>query len=122
MSSVSKVTIRLAYEGKGPEKDDIISIYEAEEYEEMFRIVYTASGSKKSSQFYLTRSKTVDYVDDTLISLEYDTESCDWVQVDTVIHPSVLYHVSDVGVSSTRHHILNSVETAMRANVERIRK
>lgn len=112
----------MVYQGKGPEKDDIIRIYEDEEYEEMFRVVYAPSGDKKMSQFFLTRSKVLDYIDDLLISLEYDTDSCEWVQVDTAIHPSVMYHVADLSNSSIRHHLENTVEAAMRANVERIRK
>jgi hypothetical protein len=118
----SKVTIRMVYEGKGTEKDDIIRIYEDEEYEEMFRVLYTPSGAKKASQFFFTRSKVLDYISDLIISLEYDTDSCDWVQVDTVIHPSVMYHVSDLANSSIRHHLVNGAESAMRANVELVRK
>lgn len=120
----SKVLLRMVYEGKGEAADDIIRIYEDEEYEEMFRVTFTPSGTSRKTvnQFYLTRSKVLDYINEILIALEYDTESCEWVQIDTPIHPSVMYHVVDIATSGVRHHMLDSIEHAMRANVERVRK
>jgi hypothetical protein len=105
-----------------PENDDVIHMYDDDEYRDMIRITYSTPELKKSTEFYMTVPQTLQYLSDTLKSLNCDAQPFEHVQVSTVLHPSVLYHVSDLGCCQTRHLIEDTVETALRRPIFRVKK
>jgi hypothetical protein len=98
--------------------DDVIRIFEDDDYLEMYRIVYTAPDLRKSSTFYMTKSKAVTYVADLLQSLTHDAIPFEAIQVTSAIFPSVVYHVSELDSFHVRHLIEDMVATSLR-NVDR---
>jgi hypothetical protein len=101
--------------------DDIIQLYEDDTFFEMVRVVYTPGDhAKKSNEFYLTRSAALEYIDSILSSMGYDADPFDFVQLQTAIHPSILFSVSDVSVRSTRTRIDEMVNQSLKATVSEI--
>lgn len=98
--------------------DDIVQLYDDEEYFEMVRVVYTPGDhTKTSNEFWLTRRDTFSYISSILKSLESDNDPFEYVQVQTAIHPSVMYPVSEMEETSTRHLIEDMIQDAIHANV-----
>ena len=101
--------------------DDTLVIYDVEENPDMFRIVYHSSDySRKQTQFHLSRSTTLNYIEDLLRSLKYDTEPFEYVQVSTEIHPSVLYHMMDLEKLAVRNLITDMIHTALKYKIESV--
>ena len=107
---------------RGPEDDDVIRMYEDDEYCEMIRITYSSPEMKKDNTFYLPISRTMRYLSDTLKTFRHDADPFEHVQVTTAIHPSVLYHVSDLDCRETRWLIEDMVEAALTRPVLRTKK
>lgn len=113
-----KATIYL--QRKTGEGDDILKIYEDELYVEMYRLVYEAPDIRKKNQFYLSRHLVGNYISDFLTSLRDDSDPFEYIQLSTVIHPTVLYHISDLERPATRHLIDDMITMAMRTPVEKV--
>lgn len=102
--------------------DDIIQMFDDEMYLEMVRIVYTPGDHKKTSnEFHITRASAVEYVSGILRSMENDSDPFDFLQVQTAIHPTVMYSIADVSHDPTRLRIEDMVYEALRAIVEEIK-
>jgi hypothetical protein len=110
-----KATFFIQREGGG--KDDIIRMYEDEH--ELIRIVYTCPefSTRKSREMHVTMSKAVDYIGDLMKSLWYDTLPFAYFQVSTMVHPSVVYRVSDLNDYEVRHLIQDMTEMALRQSL-----
>jgi hypothetical protein len=106
----------------GVEEDDLIRFYEDSDYQEMVRIKYTSPEVTKDATFYLPVSRAINYLDDVLKTFRHDADPFEYVQVSTQIHPSVLYHVSDLDNTEIRHLIEDTVEAAIRRPVRRVKK
>lgn len=101
--------------------DDILQLFDDETYFEMVRIVYTPGDHlKKSNEFWLTRRDTLTYVSRILKSLESDNDPYEYVQVQTAIHPSVMYPVVALEDSRTRYLVEDMIAEAVHANVTQI--
>lgn len=102
--------------------DDIIQFYDDEEYFEMVRVVYTpGEHTKKSNEFWLTRRDTFSYVSTVLKSLESDNDPFEYVQLQTAIHPSIMYPVSEFENTYTRWLVEDMLRDAVHANVSEIK-
>jgi hypothetical protein len=118
-----KVTLNIQRtETPGPRGDDVIHMYEDDTHHDMVRVVYSTPEWKKSSEFYLTTSKAMSYIHDTLKTLTHDSQPFEYVQVSTSIHPTVLYHVLDLDCNDVRYLIEETVEAALRQPVFRVKK
>jgi hypothetical protein len=104
-------------DGHSEADDDTIRIYDADVYSDMVRVVYSTPEVKRESTFYLTVPNALLYVRNMLKTLNYDSQPFEYVQVSTSIHPSVLYHVSDLDDSEIRWLIEDTVEVALRSPV-----
>lgn len=102
--------------------DDIVQLYDDDSYFEMIRIVYTpGEHTKKSNEFWLTRRDTFSYVSSILKSLESDNDPFEYVQLQTAIHPSIMYPVSAFEDTQTRWLVEDMVRDAIHANVGEIK-
>jgi hypothetical protein len=108
--------------GRSSAEDDVIHMYDDDEYRDMIRITYSTPELKKASEFYMTVPQTLQYLGDTLKTLTHDAQPFEHVQVSTSLHPSVLYHVSDLDCCQVRHLIEDTVETALRRPLFRVKK
>ena len=109
-------------DGKGEEDDDIIRIYDDDEYRDTVRAVYSTPELKKNATFYFTIPHAIAYINDLLKTLRHDSSPFEHVQVTTAIHPSILYHVSDLDSSEIRYLIEDTIEVALRRPVFRTKK
>jgi hypothetical protein len=102
--------------------DDILRVYDDDEYRDTVRVVYSTPELGKDMSFYFTLSQAMVYISDTLKTLRHDSQPFEYIQVSTAIHPSILYHVSDMDIAEVRHLVEDTVETAIRRPVFRIKK
>jgi hypothetical protein len=117
-----KVTLHIQRPNGPSTADDVIYMYDDDEFRDMVRIVYSTPDWKKSSEFFLPITKAVDYIRTTLKTLTHDSQPFEYVQVTTSIHPIVLYHVSDLDDGDVRYLIEDTIEAALRRPVCRVKK
>ena len=117
-----KVTLHIQRANAPSSEDDVIYMYDDDEFRDMVRIVYSTPDWKKSSEFFLPITKAVDYIHTTLKTLTHDSQPFEYLQVTTSIHPSVLYHVADLDDSEVRYLIEETIEAALRRPVSRVKK
>lgn len=102
-------------------QDDIIQFFDDDVHVDMVRIVYTPQEhTEKSNEFYLTRRAALLYVSQILKSMAYDNDPFEFVQLQTVIQPSIILPVADVS-SEARYLLEDMIEQALSANVDEIK-
>jgi hypothetical protein len=109
-------TIRFVRNPKKEREDDVIRIYDSD-CNDLFRVTFCATDMKKPNQFFATRSWATGYVSEVLMTMTYDTAPFDSIQVDTAIHPSVLYHVGDMDDYEIRRLVEDTVDSALRHTI-----
>jgi hypothetical protein len=117
-----KATLYLQRKAGVPGTDDVLRIYEDDEYVEMYRLVYETPELKRVQQFYMSRHLVCDYLSDFLTSLRFDSDPFEHVQVSTAIHPSILYHISDLDNCRVRHLVEDTILMAMRTPVQNLKR
>lgn len=112
-----KATFYIQRTEGGSSSDDIVRMYEDEH--ELIRIVYSSPefGGKKGRKMYVSMTKAIDYLGDLMKSLTYDNQPFEFFQVSTAIHPSVLYHISDLETPEVRHIIQDMTEMTLRQSL-----
>lgn len=111
-----KCTIRLIRDSNKQREDDVIEMYDDEDFAEMVLIAFRPAHCA-SREFYLPVNRAVNYVATVLKTLTHDTAPFENVQVDTQIHPAILYHVGDLDDRDIRYLIEDTVESALRRPV-----
>jgi hypothetical protein len=109
-------TIRFVRNQKKEKEDDVIRIYDTD-CNDLFRVTFRATDMKKSNQFFATRNWSVGYVSEILSTMTHDTAPFDAIQVDTAIHPSVLYHVGDMDDYGIRCLVEDTVDSVLRRTI-----
>jgi len=104
------------------DNDDIIRLYDDDENRDMVRVVYSTPELRKGTAIYVPAPKAMAYIGDLLKTLRHDSQPFEYVQVTTAIHPSILYHVSEMDSCEVRHLIEDTVEMALRSTVFRTKK
>ena len=112
-----RATIIITRKDKGAAFDDWIVIAQSSESSEVYSVSYTTPELRTAKTFSATYNSVLQYVEDILTSLKYDTEPFEYVQVYTAIHPSVMYHLADVDDCDARRVILNQIRDAMRFTI-----
>lgn len=102
---MNRATIRFVRDGNDEMEDDVIRIFDTD-CNDLFRITFRAADMKRTSQFMATRHLALQYIADILHTMSHDSDPFESIQVDTAIHPSILYHVADMD----EHHIRRLVE------------
>lgn len=100
-------------------RDDILRIFDDDAHEDMYRVVYTPNDCDGVNEFFLTYRDLQDYISTILKSLENDTDPFEYVQLMTPIHPSVMYHTSDLEERDTRWHLEDMIFLACRKAIWR---
>jgi len=101
---------------QGTSEDDRIDVREFNE-SGLYRVTYSTPEFRRSKTFVATESQVLDYLEDVLFSLSRDTEPFDRFQLNTCIHPPVMYHVADLYEDDVRRMIMNMSRDAVRLNV-----
>jgi hypothetical protein len=109
---MQRVTIRFLRDGSDEREDDVIRIYDTD-MNDLFRITFHAADMRKPSQFMATRHWATRYVSEVLLTMTHDTDPFQSIQVDTAIHPTILYHVSDMDDCSIRRLVEDTVDSSL---------
>ena len=112
-----RATVLLTRKDKGSAFDDKVVISQTSESSEVYSVSYYSPEYTAPRTFSASYNSVLQYVEDILTSLKYDTEPYEFIQVYTAIHPSVMYHVVDVDDCDARRVILNQIRDSMRFNV-----
>lgn len=117
-----KVTLRFIrnVDARAGNQDDILHIYDDDEYHETCRIVFRPKDVKKGSEFYLDERRTMDYISSILKSMQHDSDPFEYIQVDTAMHPTILYHVSDMDNRDIRWSVEDAIYDAIRRPIRRV--
>lgn len=104
----------------GESSDDAILVTADPDTPDIFEVVYRTPEVKMDRKFFASYSGVLDYIEDTLTSMRHDMDPFENIQVLTAIHPSVLYHVSDMDESVTRDLIIKMIGDSLRRSVARV--
>ena len=89
---------------KNGEPDEILRIYR-KNYDS-FKCVFQPADIRSTFTFYLTREAMSDYIPETIqMVAEDDVDPYEQVQVSTMIHPRILFHVSDLSKPEVRERL-----------------
>lgn len=108
-----KATLRFIRDSERANRDDVLRFYVDDCYNEMVRIVFRPADVSKSSEFYLDQHRAMSYLSGILKSMQHDTDPFEHVQVETAMHPIILYHVSDLDTREIRWSIEDAVSDAL---------
>lgn len=118
-----KLTIRFQRKTGGQTTDDVLSIYDDDEFYEMQRIEYKPGEySSRQFQYFLEQDHTLTYLADLLKMLTFDADPFEYIQIDTPMHPSVLYHISELDTRETRWFLEDIFKTVLRRPIRTIKQ
>jgi hypothetical protein len=102
--------------------DDIVQMYDDETHVDMVRVVYTPGDhTKKSNVFHLTTRDVLSYVNNILRAMGNDVDPFEFVQIQTAIHPSIMFSAMDVHSRRIQDVLDDMIFQAIRVNVEEIK-
>jgi hypothetical protein len=102
--------------------DDIVQMYDDETHVDMVRVVYTPGDhTKKSNVFHLTTRDVLSYVNNILRAMGSDVDPFEFVQIQTAIHPSIMFSAMDVHSRRIQDTLDDMIFQAIRVNVEEIK-
>lgn len=114
------VTVLFVRKDGRPSTDDKITVSRVTSGSDLFTVTYSTPEFKYDKQFITDARKTCQYIEDTLTSMRHDIDPFENVQVSTIIHPAVLYHVADLDCGHVRSLIMNMVYDALMFNVTNV--
>jgi len=118
---VLKTKITFIRDGRltGTTSDDVLLIYSTTSPDK-FKLIFKPYEYKQyRNEFYMTITETIRYIHDFFQTLQYDIDPFSSIQVDTAIHPSILFHPSDFDNASSRERIEKMISTSLRTDVKR---
>ena len=95
-------------------RDDILRIFDDEVHCDLYRVVFKPHDQVGSNEMSLGYEDLQDYVSTILKSMERDNDPFEYIQVTTMVHPSVMYHVCELENRDIRWHIEDMVFLACR--------
>ena len=110
-------TLLLTRQDKTSDHDDRIVISQVADCSEMYHVTYSTPDFVRSRRFTASYSSVLRYVEDILISLQYDVDPFEMVQAYTAVHPCIIYHVADMSDCCIRRTIVSQIRDALRFNV-----
>ena len=122
---MNRCTIRfIRKQGSSSNDDDVLRVFDNPDSDTYFRLTFRPANQdhKKAAEFHLDAEDSLDYIRSVLKALTYDTYPFEEIQVDTAIHPSILYHVSDLDSGDTRRDVMTTIEDALRHDITLVRE
>jgi len=102
--------------------DDIIQMYDDDTHVDMVRLVYTPGDhTKRSHEFYMTTRDVLSYVRNILNAMNNDVDPFEFVQIQTAIHPSIMFSAIDVGCRRIQDTLDDMIFQAIRVNVGEVK-
>jgi len=100
-----------------PSQDDKITVSRVVPGADLFTVTYSTPEFKHKKEFVTDARKVCRYIEDTLTSMRHDIDPFENVQVNTTIHPAILYHVSDLDCCNVRDLIMDMIYDALNFHV-----
>ena len=100
-------------------EDDIVRIFDDDVHNDMYRVVFKADGMEGLNEFHINYRDLQDYISDMLKATQNDTDPYEYIQVMTAIHPTIMYHTSELDKREVRWQIEDMVSLACRSTVFR---
>jgi len=101
-------------------RDDILRIFDDDVHEDMYRVIYKPHDIESGlNEVYLSYRDLQDYVSTIFKSLENDNDPFEYIQIMTPIHPSVMYHTSELEDRDVRWLVEDMVFLACRKAIRR---
>lgn len=118
---MSKCTFRfIRYtEGPGVKGDDVLTMRDDNWHQDLLRVRFAPCELDSHNEVYLDRESAIEHLSTILKTLPYDADPFEFLQVETGIHPTVLYRVSDLKDRSLRYLLEDIVGNALRRDVRR---
>lgn len=105
LHSYKMLRLRLYLIYKDGRKDDTISIHSTCSGN-LFRVVVRPSEYEETQfETFMSTNKVLDYIHNSLKSLQYDVDPYEQVQITCMMAPTILYHVADMSDADVRHLI-----------------
>jgi hypothetical protein len=105
------------YIQKSGRPDDEIEIFTSN-VPGMYKVVYIPndSASKSKYSFFMSQERVLDYIANVLRTLSTDVEPFDYIQLQSMTAPSVLYNIADLEDRELRMLIIESIRYALEAH------
>lgn len=113
---MQRATIRFVRDTGDEREDDMIRIFDTD-CNDLFRVTFRANDMKRASQFMATRHLALQYIAEILHTLTHDSDPFESIQVDTAIHPSILYSVMDMDEAHIRSLVEDTIDSALRRTI-----
>ncbi len=81
----------------------------------MYKITYKPHDSKSTYSFFMNQERVLDYISNILRTLSTDIQPFDYLQLQTMTAPSVLYNIADLEDRELRLIIIEAVRYALDA-------
>lgn len=105
LHSYKMLRLKLYFIYSDNRKDDTISIHSTPSGS-CFRVIMRPSEYEETQfETYMNLDKVLDYIHNSLKSLQYDVDPYEQVQITSMMSPTVLYHVADMSSEEIRHLI-----------------
>ena len=82
----------------------------------MYKITYKPNDGKSTYSFFMNQERVLDYIANILRTLSTDIEPFQYIQLQTMTAPSVLYNIGDLEDRETRMLIIESIRYALEAH------
>lgn len=118
---VLKAKITFIRDGRlsGTTFDDVLYIYSTTSPDK-FKLIFKPQEYKTyRNEFYMNTAETIRYIHDFFQTLQYDIDPFSSIQVDTAIHPTILFHPSDFDNVTSRERIEKMITVTLRTDVKR---
>lgn len=91
------------------ERDEVLKVFRKRMNE--FKCCFSPADMQSSYEFYLTKEALFTYIHSTLqVVAQDDMDPYEEVQVSTMVHPRILFHVSDIMKPEAYGRMLNMIE------------
>lgn len=102
---------------KSNNPDDEIAIFTSN-VPGMYKVVYKPNDSVSGSRysFFMNQERVLDYLANVLRTLSTDVEPFQYIQMQTMTSPSILYNIADLEDREIRMIILEAVRYALEAH------
>jgi hypothetical protein len=110
-------TLLFTRRGRSQSHDDEVYVSPYEGSRSIFEVVYKTPELTRDRRFLASFSGVLQYLEDIMMSMRSDVDPFEQIQLNTAIHPSVMFHVSDMDDSETRDVIINMIGDSLRFEV-----
>lgn len=112
-----KVAFIITRKGENASNDDKIIVDNFGDERDLYTVKYISPEFTTSKEFVANESQVLHYLEDVLTSIGKDTDPYHEFQLNTLIHPSVMYEIADLCDDEIRRMIMNMTYDCLRFTI-----